>query len=234
MSLQRIRIYPYGQSHLIPYPVETVSLTLGFDESGQPIKQTYEDVRFEDLPATTLIQFSGGIDSAFVLWNWLVNNPDDYCVVHHIYFNYNNGEDERSRKQLESVDSILNWLDSQGLNNYFYLQNEFDYGNFTSVIYDVEVCGFLSGIILRSPRWESVNNIVLPIYEKDSGRENRRRQVTEITAKKSVEFYYPLYSLTKKEVIQLMPPELLEMCWFCREPKDDRPCGECHSCKSVF
>ena len=232
-KIQKVKIYPYGQSHKIPYKEEKISIVVGFDKNGNPIREEFTDVKFDSLPATTLIQLSGGIDSTYVLWKWLLENPDDYCLVHHITFNYNNNEDARTEKQLQSVDNILRWFDSQGLDNYFYLQNEFDYGNFTSIIYDVEICGFLSGVILRSPRWSNIDTIILPIYNKLSNREERRRMVTNITSKKDMNFIYPLSGISKDQVMESMPNELLSLCWYCRSPIDGMKCGECHSCKDV-
>lgn len=226
-------IYPYGQSENIPYPLEEVSFVVGFDQNGKPCRENFSQIKIESLPASTLIHFSGGIDSTYVLWKWLLENPNDYCVVNHINFNYHSGEDGRSIKQLESVDKILKWLDNQGLNNYYYLQNDFDYGNFTSYIYDVEVCGFFTGLILRSDRWENVTDILLPIYDNKTGREERRRKIGEILSKKSLNYIYPLSGLSKKQVMQELPQELLDMCWYCREPNDGNPCGVCHACESV-
>jgi hypothetical protein len=102
------------------------------------------------------------------------------------------------------------------------------------VIYDVEVCGFLAGVILRSPRWAEIENLILPIYNNTTDRELRRRTVCETTAEKSLRFEYPLFQKNKKDIINSLPEDLLKYCWYCRSPEDGLPCGKCHSCKDMI
>jgi hypothetical protein len=218
-------VYPYGSSHLVnevtrekilANKVETITLP----SSKGAIK------------ATTLIQFSGGIDSTFVLWWWLVNHPDEYCVVHHIDMIH---FEKRNIEELKAVDRVLKWLDSQGLKNYFYIQNTFDYGNIPGAVYDVKVCGFVAGIILSTERWESISKVYFPIYGHETHREENRRKVMHltITSGREVECIYPLVGITKTEVMKMMPYELLKLCWYCRVPIDEKICGRCHTCKQV-
>ena len=216
-------VYPYGSSHLINEKTVESVLANKIDKITVPISEGA-------IKATTLIQLSGGIDSAFILWWWLVNHPDEYCVVNHInIIHYEN----RSKKESEAVDRILRWLDSQGLKNYFYLENTFDYGNIPSVVYDVEICGFVSGIILHNSRWESINKVFFPIYGHETQREKTRRRVMKLTSKRKVECIYPLIGLSKTDVMKMMPYELLKLCWYCRVPINNQPCGNCHTCKQV-
>lgn len=215
--------YSYGSSHLIDIQNETILLENQRERISFPIEDGA-------IKATTLIQLSGGIDSTYVLWKWLKDNPNEYCIVHHIdIINY----EKRNQKELEAVDKILKWLDSQNLKNYFYLQNTFDYGNLTSLVFDVEVCGFLAGIILRSSRWQSTNNVIMSIYDADSDRESRRREVMQITALKELNVFYPLYGLTKTDLIEEMPDELFNLCWWCRVPYNDELCKRCFTCQEV-
>lgn len=45
---------------------------------------------------------------------------------------------------------------------------------------------------------------------------------------------YPILQLTKREVINLIPPEILDYCWTCRYPTEDlKRCYECASCKRI-
>jgi hypothetical protein len=196
-----------------------------------------------EIQATTLIQLSGGIDSVYVLWKWLVDNPDEYCLVHHIKLidfeqNYN--------FELEAVDKILRWLDNKGLKNYFYVQNTFDYGNFSSCIPDSEICGFHAGILLRLPRWYSINKVLLPIYNirsdaeklQKGGREyNRLELMKTISMRDDYESIYTfgIYPdhMDKTDVIKAIPKELLNLCWYCRTPLNNKRCGICFTCESV-
>ena len=43
----------------------------------------------------------------------------------------------------------------------------------------------------------------------------------------------PFYRYAKLEVMADMPPELFEMCWWCRNPADGVACGRCKQCRNV-
>lgn len=213
--------FSFGHSHLVNY--NTWDIEFFGKKFDIPI--------LDDIQASSLIQLSGGIDSTYVLWKWLVDNPNDFCVVHHI--NFKGITEDRLNNERESVYKILKWLDSKGLNNYFYLENNFDYGNFTSSIYDVELCGFLAGVILISPRWRGVSKMIHSIYDSESEREAKRQLLMNITSERKIESVYPLYKKEKWQVINEMPPDLLELCWYCRKPNGNNKCGECHTCIDV-
>ncbi len=214
----------YGQSHLIlpSLDIEDIPLVYG-----------------DEVKATTLIQLSGGVDSTYVLWKWLKEHPDEYCVVHHIVMEYSERKkkmfgDKRHFNEREAVDKILKWLDSQGLNNYFYIENKLDWGNFLTHSYDVETCGFFAGVILRSERWESVKNVILPIYGYDSDRELNRLDVMDIISyRNDINVYYPLSVMEKWQVINELPEELFNLTFYCRTPEDGRQCGKCFTCQEV-
>ncbi len=222
-------VYPYGSSHLICANPVHLTIQNGMDKAQFPGDN--------EVNASTLIQLSGGIDSTFVLWHWLVNNPDEYCLVHHINLKH---FEKRSDYEQKSVYRILEWLDKQGLKNYFYVENTFDYGNFTSVIPDVEVCGFHAGILLRSPRWHSIKRVLLPIYKPNTDREGMRRDLMRMISNgnplyplREFVIEYPLQDAEKIDVIASMPRDLVDLCWWCRTPYKGEQCGNCFTCKEV-
>jgi 7-cyano-7-deazaguanine synthase in queuosine biosynthesis len=216
-------IYPYGSSHLIDTKSKKIYLPNKIDTADFASLDN-------EIPASTILQLSGGIDSAYVLWDWLKSNPDKYCLVHHIVLI---NRENRHEKEIEAVDKILRWLDSIGLNNYFFIQNTFDYGNMTELIYDVEVCGFLAGVLLRANRWNNIDNILLTQYDRNTPREMSRRQILRSTVGRDINFVYKLTSMTKQQVIEAMPEELFELCWYCRTPHNNRKCGNCMTCRAV-
>ena len=181
---------------------------------------------------TMLVQLSGGIDSAFVLWDWLKNNPNEICLVHHI-----NRKNHEGRLELEkiAVNNILNWLSANGLDNFIYVESGFDYGSLNYIIKDVEICGFFLGVILRNPKWASIEKILMPIYgDINSAREVRKRKILDIVSyDKKVRIEYPLKYLSKADVINKIPKKLLELTWYCRKPKNKLPCGDCYTCNEV-
>jgi hypothetical protein len=202
-------VYPYGSSHLIDTSNDYHTTMNGVDKVKIPGRN--------EIPATTLIQLSGGVDSTYILWKWLIENPNEYCLVHHIkLINY----EQRHDYEIEAIDKVLRWLDNKGLKNYFYVQNTFDYGNFTSVITDSEICGFHAGILLRSPRWLSINKVLLPIYNvnpeyakmQKGGREHNRLEIMKTTSKRDdYESVYPLINMDKIDVVRAIPRDLLDL-----------------------
>jgi hypothetical protein len=128
----------------------------------------------------------------------------------------------------------LKYLDNIGLGNYIYLENTFDYGNLGFIIKDVELCGFHLGVILRNSRWNSIRDILLPIYDNETKRESVRRKLIQLVGYgKNVNVLYPLKEKTKSDVMDAMPKHLLDLCWYCRTPKQYEPCGTCKTCKQV-
>jgi hypothetical protein len=180
-----------------------------------------------------IIQLSGGLDSAYCLYDWLKNNPDDFIVVHHINMINHEG---RGKFEQKAVYDILGWLDKNGLNKYIYLENTFDYGNIKYIIKDVEVCGFHIGLILRNKRWASVKDVILPIYEPEMANRQKRaaKLIQMVSMKSTLNLIYPIKNTSKQETISKMPKELYELCWYCRKPLNNKPCGTCHTCKSVI
>jgi hypothetical protein len=179
-----------------------------------------------------IIQLSGGLDSAYCLYDWLKNNPTEHIIVHHINLINHEG---RAKVEQDATYSILKWLDKNGLDNYFYLESTFDYGSIGYIIKDVEICGFHIGIILRNKKWDSVQDVILPIYEPEMAiRQKRAVKLIELVSNKKLNLIYPIKNTTKKETIGKMPQELYELCWFCRKPENNKPCGKCNTCKSVI
>ncbi len=213
--------YSYGSNHLLLTKHTYIKLENGTKKPWP---------REEEINADTLIQLSGGIDSTYVLWKWLKENSDKFAIVNHIVLK---SYECRNEKELKSIDDILKWLDNKGLNNYFYIQSEFDYGNIPGTSTDVEVCGYFAGLILKTARFYNVTTTHLPIYKKDSEREERRRFLTNFISKKEIEFIYPISHMKKWQVISELPEELFKLTWYCRTPLNNEKCQRCFSCVDV-
>jgi 7-cyano-7-deazaguanine synthase in queuosine biosynthesis len=187
----------------------------------------------EQQQPTTIIQLSGGIDSAYVLYEWLKNNPNEYCLVHHIKLKNHEG---RISMESKAVKSILKWLTDNGITNYIYLESGFDYGNLGFIIKDVEVCGFFLGVIIRNNKWTKIKEILMPIYKPEAGKRHTRAQnIRKMVGfnKKYIEVKFPIKHLEKVDVLKMIPKDLFELCWWCRTPVESNVCGKCKTCKEV-
>lgn len=203
---------------------------------------------------STLINLSGGIDSTYLLWKYLTNK--EHVLVHHCNMINHEG---RSAPEKIAVDKIISWFLENGLDTFKYIETTFDYGDLEFIVKDIEVVGFMSAVILRSPEYRNMRHIAVSANAHDESNNPedlsviRREGLIKLIGPKPLvsEIIFPMLHLTKKEIIDEMPRELLEMTWFCRRPitfdssgneiirnsKDAarwEPCKQCHTCKHVF
>lgn len=186
----------------------------------------------------TLLNFSGGIDSTYVLYNWLKSNPDKKILVHHIHIR---NRENRFDKEAESVQKILEWLRKKGLDNFEYIESVFDYRQTKGLCLDGLVINFFTALISEGYPEIRYTLLCTPLDEKlrlghnlDSRRrryESLRNAVgvgVNLSAKEVV------IDMFKQEIIAALPPDLYELTWYCRRPQEDgSTCGECHTCKQV-
>jgi 7-cyano-7-deazaguanine synthase in queuosine biosynthesis len=186
---------------------------------------------------TVLINYSGGIDSVFAAWQAL--KQGERVLIHHcILKNRNN----RYNSEKAATAATLNYFKKVGLTNYKYVESGFDYGTIGYLIYDVEIIGFLTGVVLRNPRYSNLDRVIVSVNANDpTGRDinNFRRSRANLYAEsvsgKSIKWEYPMIHMTKEEIIGKMPKELALSCWWCRRPKSSgKPCGSCPPCKEVL
>ncbi len=185
----------------------------------------------------TFIALSGGIDSTFNLWRWLVKNTDRKILVHHVtYFN----REGRGYYEKQSVDKILQWLNGQGLTNYVYRESILDLTDFRRYGLDTITLASLHGTLLLGyvdiKYWvaNTPKNEFKRLGDGVMHRRRRSREIVKVITNREYQSVYSLESMTKKEIINAMPKELFELAWYCRRPKaDGSVCGECHTCKQV-
>ena len=191
---------------------------------------------------TTYINLSGGVDSTYYLWRWLKEHPDETILVHHCLYNK-----LRRDVEAEATNKILQRLKDNGLNNFRYVETEFNRGTVRTVLVDVCVMGAISGIILRGRRavknvlmsycWEETPKIRAWLRQKRSLRTfpaSERSGVfiraIELFARRQFVFQIPYMNVTKEQMIKELPMELLDATWFCRKPRKGKPCGGCFNC----
>ncbi len=180
---------------------------------------------------TTLIQLSGGIDSTYILWKWLLEHPTETCIVQHIVLKNSEG---RIDVEKNAVYKILEYLKSKNLTNFIYIENYVDYGRLGIPIKDVELCGFFASMILRVKKWRFIKEILLPIYDPHTQRESRRLEIMKIIGvSPSTKILYPLENKLKSDIIKEMPEDLYNLCWYCRKPQNGQKCEKCPTCVEV-
>lgn len=183
------------------------------------------------------MNYSGGVDSVYAAYRALRNGDKVYlhhCVLKSKY--------SRHTQEKRAASACIDYFKSTGLKNFVYLESSFDYGNLDFLIYDVELIGFITGMILRNPAHKSIERVIVSVNAEDpTGQDiNTPRRVSanglaEQVAGRKIEWEYPFIHMTKKEIMEDMPPELLKRTWWCRRPqKNNMPCKACNSCKSTL
>src|SRR3954462_2370142 len=190
-------------------------------------------------PMTTLVMFSGGLDSTAMLVKLLADTGDD-LRVHHIRIA---NREERAEAEQAAVERIVAWCASR-YRPFRYSESALDFRELEAIPIDYLCIAFVACQVAIDTR--GCNRIAVAALARDTDIENRsarQRRVFETLydcyrARKlgepRVEWIYPVYGAAKPELAKSLPRELLEMTWSCRRPVSEadgwRPCGACKAC----
>lgn len=183
----------------------------------------------------TLLNFSGGIDSLWCLWDYARRREP--LLIHYCHLVNWTG---RGDYEATAVKNSLAWIDAHEPFEYKLIETRFDYGN-ARIVQDKEVIGFLSGIILRDNRHQ-IQRLIISSNKEDIARtpyyirtEADRLRLVEGVGRKRVKYIYPIAGKSKAQLIKDLPPDLVRLAWFCRTPtKNGNPCNKCQTCKKVL
>lgn len=200
---------------------------------------------------TVMINFSGGVDSTFYLYRWLLDNRDKTILVHHCLL-------FKIRREVEknAVDSILQYFREKGYDNFVYAETEFSRKGISGLLYDVEVVYFMSGMLLKN-KYTEVDTVIMPRCNEDlkanvqlakhlekghaqntfavpGARAYHTMMFMRMLTGRDFDFISNYRHIPKAEMIRSLPPELIDLMWFCRTPVDNLPCKECFNCKRVI
>jgi len=216
----------------------------------------------------TFINFSGGLDSTYYLWNFLNNNNNNKnIIVHHCVYNKS-----RSSYENRAVNKILSYLHSKG-HSFYYIKSSLDFGYIDKPDYDIVIMLTIAAYICKSnkPIYKFcpfsdlnyvlnkplnnyyVSEILLPYtleeypdlnnhflsngtlinYKKNRGS-FRANAIFKYIFNNDVNFKI-LFSnkniISKRKIVRDLPPELLKLISFCRNPINNSICGKCPACK---
>jgi len=185
--------------------------------------------------APVLVNLSGGIDSTYVAWQLLKRGHK--VVLHHCIYKT---KQNRWPRECEAVEAILNWFRANDLTNFSYEETTFDFGTISAKgTYDITTIGYMSGIVLHDERHADCKHVVISANRDDgtdgSPRSRARETLMKMASgrKAPINLVWPIKHMSKADVVKATPEDLLALCWYCRTPKNGKPCGECHTCKKV-
>lgn len=196
-----------------------------------------------------LIPFSGGIDSAGVLYHCLTNFPDKHFLVMKVCL-YNSISANRMTKEKEAVNSIINYLKEIGIRNFEYRELEYHYPSLgVPPLWDSEAVYFAAATCIRAyPEIDCLyEGVTADDYIGEGDDFNARLakyvDILKLVADKNSENFcikMPLNQMSKLEIMRMMPKEMLKMTWSCRYPVPKETysytlerCHFCPPCKVI-
>jgi len=188
---------------------------------------------------TTLVMFSGGLDSTAMLVRLLEETRDD-LRVHHIRLANREG---RAEAEQAAAERIVAWCRAR-YRPFRYSESALDFAQLEAIPIDYLCVAFVAcQVAIDTP---GCDRIAVAALARDTDIENRsarQRRVFEALydcyrARKlgepRVEWIYPVYDEQKKALAARLPRELLELTWSCRRPLPAgagwRACGACKAC----
>jgi 7-cyano-7-deazaguanine synthase in queuosine biosynthesis len=188
---------------------------------------------------TTLVMFSGGLDSTAMLVKLLAETKDE-LRVHHIRMANAEG---REGAEGEACRRIVAWCRGR-YREFRYSESGLDFRGLEAIPIDYLSIAFVAcAVAIDTPR---CGRIAVASLSRDTDIANRserqRRVFDELYAcyrarrlgEPRVEWIYPVYDWTKEQVARSLPRELRELTWSCRRPVPEgagwRPCGACKAC----
>jgi 7-cyano-7-deazaguanine synthase in queuosine biosynthesis len=191
---------------------------------------------------TTLVMFSGGLDSTAALYRLLAAGEDE-LHVHHVHLLNRDG---RARAEGDAVDAVLAWCRAH-CRPFAYSESMLDFRALRAIPIDYLAVAYAAcQVAIDVPR---CNRIAVGILAADLDEVKRKvsekqRRVFEAMyacyrerklGEPVIEWLYPVYELSKAQVAQSLPAELRAAAWSCRRPVQTeggyRICGECKPCR---
>ena len=178
--------------------------------------------------------YSGGLDSLGMVYKLLTEAEyKDYGIhVHHVH---NKNVENRWRAEAVAVEHAVTELRALGF-KFEYSTSEIGtspYG--MNFMYDTDTMNFFAGYVCSANL--NIKKVAMGMQANDANQslEDRRVRANNILrAFTDVEKIFPVLTMTKREIYDMLPESLRDMFWSCRRPvyteKNIAPCGKCDTC----
>jgi 7-cyano-7-deazaguanine synthase in queuosine biosynthesis len=192
---------------------------------------------------TTLVMYSGGLDSTAVLARLLTEDADD-LRVHHIRMVNREG---RADAEQRAVDSVVAWCQSH-YRPFRYSESALDFSGLEAIPIDYVSVAYVAcqvAIDTEGCTRIAVGTLARDLDEiKRSVCADQRRVFMSMyecyRARKlgepDLQWIYPVYAMTKAQIASFLDPELRALTWSCRRPLNSPTgflqCGTCKPCRA--
>jgi 7-cyano-7-deazaguanine synthase in queuosine biosynthesis len=188
---------------------------------------------------TTLVMFSGGMDSTAMLVKLLTQSQDE-LRVHHVRMA---NREMRARAEGDAAERIVAYC-RQRYRPFRYSESGLDFTALEAIPIDYLSIAYVAcQVAIDTPRCDRIAVASLSRDTDIRNRSARQRQVFDAMyacyrARKlgepQVEWIYPVYDCSKAQIAEMLPPELMALTWSCRRPVEKpggwAPCGTCKAC----
>lgn len=190
----------------------------------------------------TLLMISGGVDSAAALIKLLSENGEP-VFAHHIVLS-DSESPVRHKAENIACDRLVRYC-RERYRDFSYTKSFWDF-QLPYFGWNLTLCAFVGARVLRSFPAAGITHYAVGVIDEPHTLGMWEERVEEakatfyaglITARLSFqpEIVWPVAHMTKREVLDFLPPEVVEMASYCRNPTElwgnrFRPCGKCISC----
>jgi 7-cyano-7-deazaguanine synthase in queuosine biosynthesis len=178
-----------------------------------------------------LLMFSGGLDSTGVFWKLI--QEKEQLHVHHLYLV---NKENRAKAEDKAVKDILDYM--KKIRDFSYSESYHEYPSYNGgFMWDSDIYNFVAGTICISVK--TIKEVAIGRTKSDAGFERRAERGTKILnlLAPNVNKIYPVGDMTKKEIYQMLPEDLIKLTWSCRTPvyKEDNieTCKRCKTCLEI-
>jgi 7-cyano-7-deazaguanine synthase in queuosine biosynthesis len=184
---------------------------------------------------TTLLAVSGGLDSTYVLWDWLRSHPNERISIFHV--NLRHKAEDRLHVESQAYDKIIVQLNKLGLSNFNDLGHvHFSYGTLPRItIKDIQIVAMFKSIILKT--YPTIDTVLLSWHKGEVDRDDIKRgyrvksMFKALEVDRAIKLEFPIEHKTRAEMVAELPENLLSLVHSCRKPKvGKRVCGQCKTC----
>jgi len=196
-------------------------------------------------PVKILCMYSGGLDSLGALYT-LLTDPAYQRFALHVHHLHLRNIEKRTTAELTAVKNTLRYFRDHGYRKFFYTESSHDYAFMRKYfIFDTYWYAFLAANIITAD--PGIRHVAVGRTRTDTENAgsmvNARRghEIFHATLPLELRFersyIYPVAGIRKKEIWEMLPPDLRVLSWSCRRPVVNnetlQPCGQCHTCKEM-
>ena len=189
----------------------------------------------------TLLNFTGGLDSTYCLYDHLTKPDHSKLLVHHCRIV---NKENRAKYEDRAIADVLTWMRNNVSKNFEYVETEFHHPFSGYLPFDAQIVAFMTGVILRQPEYSGLKYTIGPLIRDETERLGRRlnrrweneKLIRQCLSRKNLVVLRPAEHMKKTELWDALPRELARLTFSCRKPDKivaNNRCGECHTCKQL-